>query len=101
MPLPYENATSGAGALEEIAKVLKRFGCGRFGTMTDSDAGELIVQFNARGNEVMVKASIRGYAAAWPKDSKAQGQVWQSDTVIAVEFHTWSKGQSSCPFSQT
>lgn len=68
MGLPYENATSGAGALEEIAKVLKRFGCTRFGTMTDSEAGELIVQFTARGRDISVKASVRGYAAAWLKE---------------------------------
>jgi len=39
MSLPYENATSGAGALDEIRKTLTRFGCARFGTMTDNEAG--------------------------------------------------------------
>jgi hypothetical protein len=72
MSLPYENATSGAGALEEIGKVLKRFGCTRFGTMTDSEAGELIVQFTARGRDVTVKASVRGYATAWLKENPVQ-----------------------------
>lgn len=67
MSLPYENATSGANALEEIGKILTRFGCGRFGTMTDNDAGELLVQFTHRGKDVSVKASYRGYAAAWLK----------------------------------
>ena len=66
--LPYENATSGAGALEEIRKVLTRFGCQRFGTMTDNEKGELIVQFNYHGREVLLKASYRGYAAAWLKE---------------------------------
>jgi hypothetical protein len=42
MSVPYENATSGANALEEISKILTRFGCGRFGTRTDNDAGELL-----------------------------------------------------------
>lgn len=68
MPLPYENATSGAGALDDIAKVLTRFGCARFGTMTDNEKGELIVQFTYRGRDVSVTASYRGYAAAWLKE---------------------------------
>jgi hypothetical protein len=105
MPLPYENATSGAGALEEIAKVLKRFGCGRFGTMTDSDAGELIVQFSARGKEVMVKASIRGYAAAWLNEhphgpriqaTKSQHERRahaQAEISVCSILRDWIKGQ--------
>lgn len=68
MSLPYEGATSGAGALDEIRKVLTRFGCARFGTMTDNEKGELIVQFTHRGRDVLLKASYRGYAAAWLKE---------------------------------
>ena len=68
MSLPYENATSGAGALDEISKVLTRFGCARFGTMTDNEMGELIVQFTYRGRDVSLKASYRGYAAAWLRE---------------------------------
>lgn len=68
MTLPYESSTSGAGALDQIGKVLTRLGCSRFGTMTDNDAGEVIVQFSYRGRDVTVKASYRGYAAAWLKE---------------------------------
>lgn len=68
MSLPYENATSGAGALDEIRKVLTRFGCSRFGTMTDNEMGELMVQFTYRTRDVTVKASCRGYAAAWLRE---------------------------------
>ena len=68
MTLPYENATSGAGALDEIRKVLTRFGCSRFGTMTDNEMGELMVQFTYRTRDVTVKASYRGYAAAWLRE---------------------------------
>jgi 4-hydroxyphenylpyruvate dioxygenase-like putative hemolysin len=68
MALPYENATSGANALEEIGKILTRFGCARFGTMTDNEAGELLVQFTHLGTDVSVRASYRGYAAAWLKE---------------------------------
>jgi hypothetical protein len=63
--LPYENATSGDRALDEIRKVLTNFGCSRFGTMTDTALGELMVQFTYRGRDVSVKVNFKGYAKAW------------------------------------
>lgn len=68
MPLPYENSTSGERALGEIQKLLRGFGCSKFGSMVDDAAGELLVQFEYRGQMVSVKASTRGYAAAWLKE---------------------------------
>ena len=68
MSLPYENATSGERALGEIQKLLRGFGCNRFGSMTDDGAQEIMVQFERHGRRVSVKASIRGYAAAWLKE---------------------------------
>lgn len=65
MPLPYESATSGERALGEIQKLLRGFGCSKFGSMADDEAQEILVQFEYRGRPVTVKASIRGYAAAW------------------------------------
>jgi hypothetical protein len=65
MPLPYESATSGERALGEIQKLLRGFGCNKFGSMVDDEAREILVQFEYRGRPVSVKASIRGYAAAW------------------------------------
>lgn len=69
MALPYSNATSGAAALEEANRILNGFGCYRFGTMTDNTAGELIVQFSHRGRDVTLRASFKGYAAAWLKEN--------------------------------
>jgi hypothetical protein len=68
MPLPYENSTSGEKALGEIQKILRGFGCSKFGSMTDDDAQEIMVQFEFRGQPVSVRASIRGYSAAWLKE---------------------------------
>lgn len=68
MSLPYENATSGERALGEIQKLLRGFGCNKFGSMSDDSAQEILVQFEYRGRPVSVKASIRGYAAAWLKE---------------------------------
>lgn len=68
MPLPYENATSGEKALGEIQKLLRGFGCSKFGSMSDDEAKEIMVQFEYRGRQVSVRASVRGYAAAWIRE---------------------------------
>lgn len=68
MSLPYDEASSGTAALDQIQKILTKYGCQRFGTMTDNEKGEIIVQFNYRGREILVKASVQGYAAAWLKE---------------------------------
>mgnify|MGYP006049624697 FL=1 len=69
MTLPYEHATSGQRALGEIQKLLRSFGCNKFGSMSDDEAQEILVQFEYRGRPVGVRASIRGYAAAWLKQN--------------------------------
>lgn len=67
MPLPYESATSGERAIGEMQKLLRGFGCSKFGSMVDDTAGTLMVQFEYRGRPVSVQASTKGYAAAWLK----------------------------------
>lgn len=105
MTLPYENATSGGAALEDIRKLLTRFGCARFGTMTDAEAGELIVQFSFRGRDVTAKASYRGYAAAWlrehPYGPRTRGTkqaheakaLKQAEISVCSILRDWIKGQ--------
>lgn len=68
MSLPYENSTSGTNAINDIQKMLRAFGCTKFATGEDFDTGELFIQFEHRGRMVMLKASARGYAAAWLKE---------------------------------
>lgn len=68
MPLPYENATSGERALGEIQKLLRGFGCNKFGSMIDDAEGTILVQFEYNGRQCSVKASIKGYATAWLKE---------------------------------
>lgn len=67
MGLPYESTTSGEKALGEMQKILRAFGCNKFGNMLDTEKGELMVQFEYRGRQVSVTASSKGYAAAWLK----------------------------------
>ena len=67
MPLPYENATSGKAAVEEMRKLLIGFGATSFGVMEDFEKGEAIVQFVWRARRVTISASSKGYASAWLK----------------------------------
>ncbi len=106
MSLPYENATSGDKALAEIEKVLRRFGCNKFGSWMDYDESKLTVQFEYRGRPVQVSASAKGYAAAWLKEhpynpsrqrkTKAQheaGALEQGMISIYSVLRDWIKGQ--------
>lgn len=69
MALPYSRATAGAAALGEAEKILRKFGCSNFGTMTDWDRGVLICQFTWKERRVSIEASWRGYAEAWLKEN--------------------------------
>lgn len=68
MGLPYENATSGNNAINDIQKMLRGFGCTKFATGEDFETGELFVQFEHHGHMVHLRASAKGYAAAWLKE---------------------------------
>lgn len=105
MGLPYENATSGGAALEDIRKLLLKFGCTRFGTMTDNAAGHVMVQFTYRGRDVSAAASYRGYAAAWlrehplgPRTKATLEQheakaLRQAEISVCSILRDWIKGQ--------
>lgn len=68
MSLPYENTTAGDKALGEIQKILRAFGCSKFGSMVDDEEGSVLVQFEYNKRPVSCKASINGYAQAWLKE---------------------------------
>lgn len=105
MAIPYQDATSGSRALDDIQRVLTKFGCQRFGTMTDNEAGEIIVQFKYRERDILVKASVRGYAAAWLKENPWTKQrrnteiEWDRRALAQAQISTcsilrdWIKGQ--------
>lgn len=67
MGLPYENATSGTNAMNDIRKALQAFGCTKFASGEDFESGDLFVQFEHNGRSIHLRASARGYAAAWLK----------------------------------
>lgn len=61
--VPYEKATSGANARDEIRKLLMRFGCTSVGFMDNFDRHELLLAFEWRGRKVQITASAAGWAA--------------------------------------
>ena len=69
MSLPYENTTSGKNAMGEIQRILQAFGCTKFGFMEDVAEESILCQFEYRGRQVSVKASAKGYAAAWLREN--------------------------------
>jgi hypothetical protein len=106
MSLPYEGSTSGERALGEIQKLLRGFGCNKFGSMIDDIEGVITVQFEYRGRQVNVNASIKGYAQAWLKahapkrfssfqqDKERERRAMQIASVAVYSIlRDWIKGQ--------
>lgn len=105
MTLPYENATSGERALGEIQKLLRAFGCTKFGSMIDDGEGTVLVQFVYKDRNVSVKASTKGYAAAWlrahPYSSRTRCSSTQhqrkaldiASVAVYSILRDWIKGQ--------
>lgn len=65
--LPYEGATSGMKARDELVRILKGFGCESVGFMDDFEEGAVILAFKHRGRPVQLRASGRGWANAYLK----------------------------------
>lgn len=107
MSLPYETATAGERALSELQRTLAKFGCQSFGTMTDAEKGETIVQFRWRNRDVSLRASWKGYAVAWlkehPYSHRMRGTRQQHEAAALLQaqksvssvLRDWVKGQTT------
>jgi len=105
MALPYENATSGKAAVNDMQKILRAFGASSFGVMEDFDKGEVLVQFQWRGRQVTIKASWKGYAAAWlrhhpisrrsrlTRTEYERKALQKSEIAVYSILRDWIKGQ--------
>lgn len=102
--VPYAHASSGAGARDEITKVLQRFGCESVGFMDDFAEKAIVLAFKHRGRPVQLRASAKGWAAmylhAHPYSHHRGGKAaWESAALdqglIAVNsiLRDWVKGQ--------
>lgn len=105
MSIPYATATSGDRALTELQKILAKFGCQSFGTMTNIEKGAIIVQFTWRSRTVSLEASWKGYAAAWLKANpwsysrRGTREEWNAKALaqgrlsVCSVLRDWVKGQ--------
>ena len=66
---PYASATSGAGARDEITKILRRFGCESVGFMDDFEKHEIVLAFTHRDRPIQLRASAKGWAAMYLKEN--------------------------------
>lgn len=82
MGLPYESASTGDRAYGEIEKILGKFGCSKFGRMTDFDTKTTILQFEWNGRRCEIRASAAGYAAAWLKENP-----WNRQRALGSEAY--------------
>jgi hypothetical protein len=65
--IPYESATSGAAARDEITKLLRRFGCESVGFMDDFAEHTVLLAFTHRGRPIQLRASAKGWAQMYLK----------------------------------
>ena len=105
MPLPYQGATSGVKAREEITKILRGFGCESVGFMDEFDTKTVILAFKWGERNVQLRASAQGWANALlkerPWNSRCTGTKSEYENkalnqgMVAVNsiLRDWVKGQ--------
>lgn len=91
--------------MDEVQKILQRFGCQSFGHFQDFENKKLVVQFKYRDMPIHVEASASGYAAAWLKENPYSSRmqktriqheqiaVTKANTAIYSILRDWIKGQ--------
>ncbi len=104
-PVPYENATSGAAARDEIVKILRRFGCESVGFMDDFEKNEVVLAFKHHQRPLQLRASAKGWAQlylkAHPWTSRCRGTrqdheakaLQQGLKSVNSILRDWIKGQ--------
>jgi thiamine biosynthesis lipoprotein ApbE len=71
--IPYEKATSGAAARDEISRLLRRMGCESVGFMDQFDRHSVTLAFQHRGRPIQLEASAKGWAARESARPSPQG----------------------------
>ena len=105
MNVPYEGATSGVKAREEINKILDSFGCDSIAWMDKKREGTVYLGFEWKGKRFQLKASASGWAAMYLRSNpwNSRRKLNRSDYeqkaleqgVIAINsvLRDWVKGQ--------
>lgn len=73
-PVPYADATSGDKARGEITKLLREFGCSKIGFFDDFEEKKVTLQFEHRGQTVILECSAKGWAKMY-----LERNPWNSD----------------------
>jgi hypothetical protein len=105
MTVPYQNATSGGSARDEIVRLLRRFGCKSVGFMDDFEKRSLLLAFTYKGQKIQLEASAKGWAALFLRENPHTSRHRLSKTayeqkaldqgMVAVNsvLRDWVKGQ--------
>lgn len=105
MNLPYASTSAGTKALDEILKILKRFGCESVGFMDEFATKTVILAFVWRGRNIQLRASAQGWANIylrenpWSYRRSYTRHEWEEKALdqgmIAVNsiLRDWVKGQ--------
>jgi hypothetical protein len=105
MSIPYENATTGMRAREEITKLLHLLGCKKTGFLDDLAKHEVQLYFEHRGRPVQLNVSAKGWAQMWLRENPYTYRCRRSRTdyeqdalkqgYVAVNsiLRDWIKGQ--------
>lgn len=106
MDVPYEGATSGMKARDEIVRILQRCGCASVGFMDLFEEKALLLAFTHRGRQVQLKASAKGWAQLYlrahpynrtrmrlPRDQYEKRALDQGMIAVNSILRDWIKGQ--------
>jgi hypothetical protein len=104
MNTPYASATT-TKARDDIAKVLRRFGCEEIGFLDNYNDHEMLLHFKHRGRSVQLRASAKGWAQMWLKENPysyrcrrteseyRQDALQQGHVAVGSILRDWIKGQ--------
>ena len=107
MSLPYEHATSGRRAIDDIKKILNRFGVDQIAEGQDFRTHTIVISFSHKDRRVKVEASAQGWCDAYiranPYSSRMKKSLEayqaacleQGHMAVCSMLRDWIKGQVS------
>lgn len=100
--IPYERATAGGKARDDIVALLRQFGCESVGIMDDFADHSVVLAFRHKGRPVQLRASAKGWAQLYvksrPPGKKTQREhqdaaLQQGHIAVNSMLRDWVKGQ--------
>jgi len=103
--VPYEGATSGRKARDEVTKMLRKYGAQSVGYMDEFETKTVMLQFSYMGRNIQMRANAQGWANYYVKQKPHTYRMtrtlhqYEQDALdqgmIAVDsiIRDWVKGQ--------